>query len=406
MALVSGHRGTVRVSRRRFGGLATLALGALGWEVDARAMKKKGKKNKKKRKKKSTCQPDCGGKSCGDDGCGGICGTCTGVETCDAQGRCTLAYEFVLAWGEEGDGDGQFNGVGELATDAAGRVYAVDGNHRIQIFEGDGAFVDAFGEFGDADGQFKFPTGVAVDGVGNIFVADLGNHRIQKFTGGGTFLTKWGSRGSGDGQFDTPASVAVDSNGNVYVAEMLNHRVQKFDSGGTFITKWGSEGSGDGQFGAPDAIAVGGNAVVVAQRESLTTAFFDRVQKFSLDGAFQTKWGSRGFREGEFENPDGIAVDGEGHVVVADSGNHRVQVFAGDGDFLAEIAEDDGPGAFTFPLGVAADGNGNVFVGDTSGDRIVKFAPVAGASHLGAEAGRLGGRRTRSGDRRRRDRRR
>jgi Notch 1 len=33
------------------------------------------------------CAPDCAGKACGDDGCGGECGTCTGIEVCE-QGGC------------------------------------------------------------------------------------------------------------------------------------------------------------------------------------------------------------------------------------------------------------------------------------------------------------------------------
>ena len=56
------------------------------------------------------------------------------------------------------------------------------------------------------------------------------------------FVTTWGSYGSGDGQFQGAAGVAVDAAGNVYVADDWNHRIQKFTSNGTFITKWGSEG--------------------------------------------------------------------------------------------------------------------------------------------------------------------
>ena len=42
----------------------------------------------------------------------------------------------------------------------------------------------------------------------------------------------------------------------VYVADSSNNRIQKFDSNGNFITKWGTEGTGDGQFSNPDGIAV------------------------------------------------------------------------------------------------------------------------------------------------------
>ncbi len=34
------------------------------------------------------CEPDCAGKECGDDGCGGTCGTCTGGQACNEEGLC------------------------------------------------------------------------------------------------------------------------------------------------------------------------------------------------------------------------------------------------------------------------------------------------------------------------------
>jgi hypothetical protein len=35
-----------------------------------------------------TCTPSCGSKVCGDNGCGGACGACSGSQTCDATGQC------------------------------------------------------------------------------------------------------------------------------------------------------------------------------------------------------------------------------------------------------------------------------------------------------------------------------
>lgn len=34
------------------------------------------------------CTPDCSGRMCGDDGCGGSCGTCAATRTCSAAGQC------------------------------------------------------------------------------------------------------------------------------------------------------------------------------------------------------------------------------------------------------------------------------------------------------------------------------
>ena len=89
-------------------------------------------------------------------------------------------------------------------------------------------FLLAWGSQGSGDGQFKRPAGIVVDETGNVYVSDRGNHRMQVFDSNGRFLRKWGSKGGGDGQFQYPESVAVDGAGNVYVADVENRRFQVF----------------------------------------------------------------------------------------------------------------------------------------------------------------------------------
>ena len=184
--------------------------------------------------------------------------------------------QFVLKWGSEGSGDGQFSHPWGVAVDGSRNVYVADkGNHRIRKFDDTGTFLTKWGSQGFGNGQFEEPTGIAVDGSDNVYVADRRNQRIQKFDGNGAFLNKWGSRGSGDGQFIFPMDIAPDNSGNVYVVDTNNHRIQKFDDTGTFLTKWGSRGSGNGQFSFPSGIAVdgSGNVYVVDNGN-------DRIQKF------------------------------------------------------------------------------------------------------------------------------
>jgi len=91
----------------------------------------------------------------------------------------------------------------------------------------------------------------------------------------------------------------------VYVADNGNHRIQKFTSQGEFITKWGREGSGDGEFeGIEGRIAIDsqGNVYVTDSGGN------DRLQKFTSQGEFITKWGRGGSGDGEFGGPFEIAI--------------------------------------------------------------------------------------------------
>jgi len=84
--------------------------------------------------------------------------------------------------------------------------------------------------------------------------------------------------------------------------------------------------------------------------------------------------GGYGAAQGLFIRPAGLAVDQEGNVFVADSGNHRVQKFDRDGLFLAQVGGlGSGNGQFNEPWGVALDAQGNLYVADTWNHRIQKF---------------------------------
>ena len=166
-----------------------------------------------------------------------------------------------------------------------------------------------------------------------------------------------------------PRGITTDAAGNVYVADTDNDRIQKFTSDGTFITKWGSEGTGNGQFYYPSDVATdaAGNVYVVERGA--------RIQKFTSDGAFIAKWGSSGSTDGHFVGPEGIATDAIGNVYVADTLNQRIQKFTSDGDFLTKWGGDgNANGQFVDPKGIATDAAGNVYVADAEiNNRIQKF---------------------------------
>jgi hypothetical protein len=138
---------------------------------------------------------------------------------------------------------------------------------------------------------------------------------------------------------------------------------------GTFLGKFGRQGSGDGQFLDPEAVAVdqSGNVFVADTGNH-------RIEKFTSTGTFLRQWGSMGSADGQFHSPEGIAVDGAGNVFVTDLNNNRIEKFDNDGTFLTTWGDaGNGDGQFSGPVGVAVDATGNVFVADRFNNRIQKF---------------------------------
>ncbi len=86
--------------------------------------------------------------------------------------------------------DGMFRQVTDVAWDAAGNAYVSDGyiNSRVAKVDKNGNWLMSWGEPGDGLGQFNTPHSIAVDARGNVYVADRGNRRIQVFDGDGKFL--------------------------------------------------------------------------------------------------------------------------------------------------------------------------------------------------------------------------
>ena len=99
-------------------------------------------------------------------------------------------------------------------------------------------YVLQWGQQGAGNGDFQGPSGVAIDpGTGNVYVTDTGNHRVQVFDGTGTFLFAWGSFGTDSSQFDRPYGIAIDR-GAVFVVDANNQRVQRFTMAGNYVLEW------------------------------------------------------------------------------------------------------------------------------------------------------------------------
>lgn len=290
------------------------------------------------------------------------------------MGHAENAPPYLRSLGPNIPGDTEFVFPDGLAIDSHGNIYVIDLADIVRKFRSDGTFVLRWGSGGAGIGQFRGAPGIAVDGNDFVYVADMGNHRIQKFTGNGTFVSTWGTRGGGDGQFNYPFDIAVGPDGYLYVTDQVNCRVQVFTSNGTFVRKWGSLGYGNGQFYQPYGISIdqtNGNVYIVENNATNTV----RVQKFTSEGIFLTKWGSGGTANGQFNHPMKVAVNPNGNVYVTDKDNDRVQAFTGDGTFVLTWGNHgSGNSQFNMPFGIAFDNNGKVIVTDHYNHRLQWFS--------------------------------
>jgi tripartite motif-containing protein 71 len=384
-------------------------------------------------------------------------------ENCRVQ-KFSSSGQFLAKWGSCGSGDGQFytpsgnSGLKAIATAPNGHVYVTDEANRVQEFTASGVFVRRW--------SASRPKSIAVDSNNNVYTHDYEWSRIQKFdsqgallttwpvpnwedldiasgpgdalyvsvqaysesfdvdqirvydtsgnqiggwsavsdafrvlsgvaasdsrvytvhnqpafgpnrgrrAGGlqvfdltGNFLVKWGTFGNaGDGQFRTPSSIASGAGGVLYVADTDNDRIQRFTRDGTFISKWGSTGTGPGQFMGPTEVAVapsGDVYVVEGQTYGCCTATSNRIQRFDPVGTYIGEW--------QVAGAAGLATDTTGNVYVSTDvrdGQH-VRKYSPTGTLLATWSAD-----LDQPWGLDVDASGNVYVADRGHHQIKKL---------------------------------
>jgi DNA-binding beta-propeller fold protein YncE len=160
---------------------------------------------------------------------------------------------------------------------AGDRIFVVDTlGHRVVKVTPAGAILTTFGGRGVDSGKMNYPTHIATDAERRIYVTDAMNFRVQIFDGNGRHLSTFGKLGDGPGDFDKPKGIAVDATGHIYVVEGLNDVVQMFDHEGRLLLVFGGSGGGPGQLWLPAGIALAGNTVFVADTANHRVQVFER----------------------------------------------------------------------------------------------------------------------------------
>ncbi|OQX14348.1 MAG: hypothetical protein BWK80_41920 [Desulfobacteraceae bacterium IS3] len=116
--------------------------------------------------------------------------------------------------------------------------------------------------------------------------------------------------------------MAADNNNFVYVSDTGNNRIQKFTSDGKFVSKWGTKGSGNGELDFPNSITADTEGFVY-----VADSANNRILVFTAEGNFVAVFGERGHLPGQMRYPAGIAILPDSNIAVTDSDNHRIQIF-------------------------------------------------------------------------------
>lgn len=227
-------------------------------------------------------------------------------------------------------------------------------------------------ESGTGPGQTVYPRAITHDPINHWFYIVDRQGRIQRLSPTGLFLNGWTVP---DGRLGKPVGLSVGPDGLLYVPDTHYHRVLVFTPDGTEVRRWGALGTGPGQFTYPTDIAFHNNRIFVAEYGDN-----DRIQVFTPQGEFLYQFGSFGREKGQFSRPQSLAFIGD-ELFVADACNHRIQVFTPQGQHLRTLGQlGSAPGELRFPYGLEPTPQGHLLVTEFGNNRIQRLHPATGQS--------------------------
>ena len=195
-----------------------------------------------------------------------------------------------------------------------------------------------------------YPNGLALDGQDDLYISDIGTHQVLKLNRQGRLhvIAGTGEAGfSGDGgpatkaQLNTPHDLTFDGEGNLLIADTYNHRIRRIDRQGVITTVAGNGNAPYSGYGR------------AAPKETLN-------------------------------NPQGIAVDRAGNILIADTYNRVVRQLDRGGALKiiagskAGLSGDGGAATeaqLNLPSDVSVGPDDGVYVADTANSRIRRITP-------------------------------
>ena len=178
--------------------------------------------------------------------------------------------------------------------------------------------------------KFGYLTDVAIAPTGEVVIVDYDNRCVVVLDDKLNLLKLIG-QGSGNSILVSPHSVAVTDN-VIAVSDWSSHQVKKYSLQGELLSVIGSHGDKNGQFNQPRGLAFNNNKLLYVVDECN-----HRVQVFQQDDKFAFSFGNRGNNPGQFQLPVRIAIDPNNNVLVTDHDANCIHLFTHNGQFIQTI---------------------------------------------------------------------
>ncbi len=312
----------------------------------------------------------------------------------------------------------QMSGPVGVVTDNAGNIYIADyNNHRIRMVNTSGVITTIAGtgtgaHSGDngpaTAADLNGPRGIAIDTAGNIYFTEYLSGTLRKVTTTGIITTIAGGGSTyADGvtatatQLYNPVGVAVDRAGNIYLDDYVKSVIRRINTSGIISRFAGVDTAGFSGDGGPATAAklheAYGIAVDTTGNVYIADGYYNhRIRKIDIAGTITTIAGTDtgGFSgdggaatAAKLYAPDGVSIDNNGNIFIADMFNDRVRVidpsgmintYAGSGVY--GFSGDGGPATAAnigHPNAVFVDNQHNLFIADYNNQRIRKVTPPA-----------------------------
>ena len=173
------------------------------------------------------------------------------------------------------------------------------------------------------------------------------------------------------GRVTRPVAIAINQKRDVFIAGTGRCCLSVFNPSRGNLEVLSSSGSNHGECQNPQGLALDGEGnIFVADTSN------HRIQKFPSNGQyFIAAVGTKGSGPLQFLNPTNIAFNASNkRWYVVDSGNNRVQILNSNLTFYESFgSRGGGNGQFSEPCGIACDSTGKVYVADSGNHRIQVF---------------------------------